>query len=81
MTDTILATSTKPKPAAPPPAAKKDGKKSLKGVLVKKKVKPAPTESNQNAGKSSGTAEARSKPQDDEEPQAKRRKLAGPESR
>lgn len=82
--DTAPPAVSKAKPAAPIQTLKKDPKKSLKGVLVKKKAKPATSsESKKDTGKSSEkapVAKPQSKTDKDEEPQAKRRKLTGPES-
>ncbi|TCD69980.1 hypothetical protein EIP91_005569 [Steccherinum ochraceum] len=81
--------TTAPAPIAKPPApvAKKEGKKSLKGVLVKKKSKPAgvtptvapskPTSEARSSQKDSPTAKDEKKVADeDEQPRAKRRKVS-----
>jgi hypothetical protein len=61
--------AAKPKPSI---ATKKDIKKTLKGVVVKKKAKIVPAESERSSGKGKDNS-----PEDDEvPPTAKRRKIA-----
>jgi len=80
-TDTAPATSTKARPSGPTAPTKKDTKKSLKGVLVKKAKPTASSEKSKIVGKAaSPTQTTASKTEDDGQPQAKRRKLMGPES-
>lgn len=67
------ASKSKPPPQLPRPVPKKDVKKSLKGVVVKKKAKPTPVPSSEqsksdaNGGPSENT---------DSQPAAKRRKVS-----
>lgn len=74
----------KAKTTSAAPTVKKDSKKSLKGVLVKKKTKPAgnakATPSTIAKTASSEKSPEKSKPEEDEPRQTKRRKLAEPES-
>ncbi|GJE85771.1 N-terminal domain of NEFA-interacting nuclear protein NIP30-domain-containing protein [Phanerochaete sordida] len=82
---------SKPKPKPAPSVAKKDTKKSLKGVLVKKKpakpsVTAASTAASTEKGEKSATgskdqrhAERSPGREDDDLPQAKRRKVSEPE--
>ncbi|KIP12457.1 hypothetical protein PHLGIDRAFT_113547 [Phlebiopsis gigantea 11061_1 CR5-6] len=92
--EAVAARENAPKPppvvpdTAPPPKTKpiaaavtrKDNKKSLKGVLVKKKPKtPGDTAPSSKAGKVAGKPATADKPRsgnDDEQPQAKRRKVS-----
>lgn len=61
----------KPKPSVAP---KKDIKKTLKGVVVKKKMKPVPVPA--EAGKSSAKGKGNDDdPPGDDQPNAKRRKI------
>ncbi|KZP31215.1 hypothetical protein FIBSPDRAFT_945243 [Athelia psychrophila] len=76
------APATTPKPTAPKPIlAKKDIKKSLKGVVVKKKGKAAPPPANVPPGasaeekKEKRAADSEPKASSDDQPGAKRRKV------
>lgn len=70
------------KPAAKPPPAKKDAKKgkSLKGLIMKKKAKPATTTTAapQATSATKDKPPSTSKPVDEDLPNPKRRKLASP---
>ncbi|KAH9837084.1 N-terminal domain of NEFA-interacting nuclear protein NIP30-domain-containing protein [Rhodofomes roseus] len=87
----VASTSSPPQPApvkskAPAPAAKKDLKKSLKGVLVKKKSKPAASSPLETDGglKTNSDAQSQTKrkesetspPKDDAERDPKRRRVS-----
>ncbi|KAI0694907.1 hypothetical protein BC835DRAFT_1348810 [Cytidiella melzeri] len=81
----VPTSSTKPKASGLNVTAKKDTKKSLKGVLVKKKSKPsgssASTKSTSKSTEATTPAtKLRLTTEDDEQPQTKRRKLAESES-
>ena len=80
---TSTATNSKPK-AISAPAVKRDAKKSLKGVLVKKKPKIASKPSSGGDAKVDKPDKADSQPQREEEkvekPPAKRRKVDNPVS-
>lgn len=66
--------TTKPKGSASAPPVKKDSKKSLKGVIVKKKTKPIATSSSVASVQGDTKTKSPAKDQDDEQPAPKRRK-------